>query len=187
MGIREFMLDGQSETGREFFGNMLKWLDNPKRLKYNDPNTLLQGSGIKQGQTVLEIGCGSGFFTVPASKMLGETGKLYASDIHPVAVEETQKKVETLELKNVSVIRDDAMNSSFGSAMFDLVLLYGVVPAPFISIEDISKEIHRVLKPEGMCAIWTMVPFWSPRSFQKYASFEKINKHNGVFLLRKTS
>jgi demethylmenaquinone methyltransferase/2-methoxy-6-polyprenyl-1,4-benzoquinol methylase len=61
--------------------------------KYSNPEKLLQYSGIKSGQTVLEIGCGSGFFTIPASKMLGEEGKLYSIDINSADVNETQKKV----------------------------------------------------------------------------------------------
>jgi len=77
------------------------------------------------------------------------------------------------------------MKSSFADAMFDLVLLYGVVPAPVISMGDISKEIYRVLKPGGICAIWTAVPFWTPRTALKYASFQVLKKCDGVFLLQK--
>lgn len=185
MNIKKLMFDGESEKGKQFFMKMVRWLDNPKRLKYNNPEKLLRGSGIQPGQTVLEIGCGSGFFTIPAAKIIGDKGKLYSIDIHPVAIEETQKKVDELSLENVIVKKDDAMKSSFQDTMFDLVLLYGVVPAPVISMKDISKEICRVLKPGGTYAIWTMVPFWSPSEALKYASFEKMKKFNGVFCLRK--
>ncbi len=185
MGIKAIVLNDKSEKGNALFTKMLKWLDNPARQKYNNPEKLLAGSGIQCGQTVLEIGCGSGFFTIPASKILGEEGKLYSIDIHAKAVEETQKKVNELKLKNVVVKKDNAMKSSFEDSMFDLILLYGVVPAPVINMSDISIEIHRLLKPGGNCAIWTMVPFWSPWPALKHVSFEKNKKHNGVFLLRK--
>lgn len=164
---------------------MLKWLDHPKRTKYNNPEKLAKASGIQPGQTVLEIGCGSGFFTSHASKLLGSEGKLYSTDIHSLAVEETQKKVNELGLKNVVVKIDDAMSSSFEDSTFDLVLLYGVVPAPVISMTDISCEIYRVLKPGGVYAIWTMVPFWSPNAALKSASFEKMKRVNGVYRFRK--
>lgn len=133
----------------------------------------------------MEIGCGSGFFTVHAAKILGEEGKLYATDIHDLAIAETQKKIDELSLQNVIVKIDDAMKSSFPDEMFDLVLLYGVVPAPVISMKDISIEIHRLLKPGGIYAIWTMVPLWKPSAAIKYASFEEMGKLNGVFRLRK--
>lgn len=185
MNLKKFIFDSESEKGKQFYIKMLKQLDNPQRVKYNNPEKLLQGSGIQLGQTVLEIGCGSGFFTVPASKMLGDQGILYSTDIHDIAIKETQKKVDELLLKNVIVKKEDAMKSSFEDSMFDLVLLYGVVPAPIISMKDISKEIYRVLKPRGIYAIWTMVPFWLPNAVLKYASFEKMEKVNGVFCFRK--
>ncbi|GAB6180090.1 hypothetical protein JCM14036_14090 [Desulfotomaculum defluvii] len=185
MKLRKILLDGESESGRRFFMKLIKWLDNPKRLKYNNPDKLVKASGIKQGQIVLEIGCGSGFFTITAAKMLGDKGRLYSTDIHPLAVEETQKKVIQFGLKNVIVKRDDAMNSSFADATFDLILLYGVVPAPVISMKDISMEAHRLLKPGGVYAIWTQMPLWSPYSVIRYTSFEKIDKKDGVFRLRK--
>lgn len=185
MGIETLLLNDKSEKGNAIFATMLKWLDNPTRRKYNNPDKLLEASGIQQGQTVLEIGCGSGFFTIPASKLVGEKGKLYSIDIHTKAVEETQKKVDIQKLKNVVVKKDNAMNSSFEDSSFDLILLYGVVPAPVISMKDLTLEIHRLLKPGGICAIWSMFPFWSPRAALSYASFGKIEKHNGVFLLRK--
>lgn len=181
MGIKELIFNGESEKNREFFNTMLGWLDNPRRQRINNPVKLLTASGIRPGQKVLEIGCGSGFFTVPASNMLGKEGLLYAIDIHPSAVEETQRKVDELRLQNVIVKRDDAMQSSLDNSTFDLVLLYGVVPAPVISLCDISAEIYRLLKPGGICAVWTMVPFWTPRAILRHASFQTMEKQDGVF------
>lgn len=181
MGMKELIFNGESEKNRDFFSKMLGWLDNPRRQKINNPVKLLTASGIRPGQTALEIGCGSGFFTIPASNMLGKEGLLYAIDIHPSAVEETQRKVDELQLQNVIVKKDNAMHSSFGNSAFDLVLLYGVVPAPVISLRDISAEIYRLLKPGGVCAIWTMVPFWTPRAVLRYSSFQTMEKRDGVF------
>ncbi len=185
MGIKEFIFNEESKKNGKIFMKMLKWLDSSGRKKINNPEKLLKASGIRAGQAVLEIGCGSAFFTIPASGMLGKEGRLYSIDIHPLAVEETQRKVKDMKLQNVIVKKEDAMKSSFADAMFDLVLLYGVVPAPVISMKDISKEIYRVLKPGGICAIWTAVPFWTPRTALKYASFQVLKKCDGVFLLQK--
>ena len=44
------------------------WLMNPMRT--------LTGAGIQLGQTVLEAGCGTGFFTIPAAKLIGDQGCL---------------------------------------------------------------------------------------------------------------
>ena len=63
MGIKELMLDTESERGRWIYTKILKLLDSPNRKIFDNPEKLIKGSGIKDGQTVLEIGCGSGYFT----------------------------------------------------------------------------------------------------------------------------
>ena len=49
-----------------------RWLMNPMKT--------LQGSGIQPGQTVLEVRCGTGFFTIPAAQLIGDEGCLLAMD-----------------------------------------------------------------------------------------------------------
>lgn len=50
-----------------------RWVMNPEKL--------LQIANVQPSQTILEIGCGTGFFTVPAAKMIGEKGHLIAMDV----------------------------------------------------------------------------------------------------------
>lgn len=185
MGIKELMLDVDSERGKRLYTKMLRLLDSSTREIFDNAKDLVKSSGIQAGQTVLEIGCGSGYFTAAASEIIGKDGKLYSTDIHSLAIEETQKKVDRLGLDNVIVKMDNAMNSSFENSMFDVVLLYGVVPAPIISMDVISKEIFRILKPGGICAIWTKAPFWTPKAAIRSTPFENMKKIHGVFRLRK--
>ncbi|HPA11001.1 MAG TPA: class I SAM-dependent methyltransferase [Treponemataceae bacterium] len=185
MKLRDVMFSGKSERGNRFFTKMMAFLDSPKRLKYDDPVKLVAASGIREGQRVLEIGCGSGFFTEAASRAVGESGTLVAADLHPVAVETTRKKVIDSGLTNVTVVQDDAMNSSLPDGEFDLILLYGVVPSPVIDPDKLADQMHRILKPGGTCAIWTMVPFWKPLKYCRGGRFTLDGKKDGVFLLRR--
>jgi demethylmenaquinone methyltransferase/2-methoxy-6-polyprenyl-1,4-benzoquinol methylase len=50
-----------------------QWLLNPVKT--------LRGAGIQPGQTVLEVGCGTGFFTMPAAQLIGDQGCLVAMDV----------------------------------------------------------------------------------------------------------
>jgi ubiquinone/menaquinone biosynthesis C-methylase UbiE len=77
MGIKELMLDTESERGRWVYTKILKLLDSPNRKIFDNPEKLIKASGIMEGQTVLEIGCGSGYFTAEISKILGSSGKLF--------------------------------------------------------------------------------------------------------------
>lgn len=179
------ILEGHSSAGNRFFSRLLAWLESPTRLKHTDRERLLRGAGDLAGRTVLEIGCGSGFFTVPAAKLIGGEGTLYAADIQPLAVETTEKRVREAGLSNVIVQRDDAMRSAFADSTFDAVLLYGVLPAPFIDARTLFAEIRRVLKPNGVCAVWTAAPLWRPYRSGKRAGLERLQVKNGVFRLRK--
>lgn len=185
MKLAKRILEGRSAAGNQFFRRLLKWLDSPARGKQTDRERLLRGAGNLAGQTVLEIGCGSGFFTATAAKLIGSNGTLYSTDIQPLAVEMTEKKVQEAGLTNVIVRKDDAMHSAFRDGTFDMVLVLGVLPAPFISTKDLFAEIRRVLKPGGVCAIWTAAPVWRPYRAATRAGFEKLQAKNGVFRLRK--
>jgi 2-polyprenyl-3-methyl-5-hydroxy-6-metoxy-1,4-benzoquinol methylase len=50
--------------------------------RFFGPQHILQGVDGLQGRTVVEVGCGTGFFTIPAAQIIGEQGRLVAMDIH---------------------------------------------------------------------------------------------------------
>lgn len=58
------------------------------RERLAGPAKTLEGADIVSGQTVLEVGCGTGFFTIPAARMTGEQGGLIAMDPMMSYVEE---------------------------------------------------------------------------------------------------
>jgi demethylmenaquinone methyltransferase/2-methoxy-6-polyprenyl-1,4-benzoquinol methylase len=163
------------------FQKMLTGLNHPRRNRYHNPDRLVRASGIEPGQTVLEVGCGSGFFTEAAAAAVGACGRLHAIDIHPLAVEKTARRIQATNTGNAFVTCADAHATDFMPAMFDTVLLFGVIPAPgIINTEKLIWEIHRILRPGGKLAAWTMVPFWSPNSILKTRCFSYSGKQDKV-------
>ena len=77
-----------------------KWLMNPVKT--------LQGAGIEPGQTVLEVGCGTGFFTIPAAELIGDQGCLIALDTLLDYTKRVSEKIQAAGLKNVRVVKRDA-------------------------------------------------------------------------------
>jgi len=73
---------------------------------------ILAEVGIKQGYTILDYGCGSGSYTIPAARLVGESGKIYALDIHPLAVRRVQKIVVKKKLANIITILSDCATCS---------------------------------------------------------------------------
>lgn len=118
-----------------------------------NPYDTLGAVGLKTAQTVLEVGCGPGFFTIPAAEIVGESGHVYAIDVNPVAVEYVERKVRRQGLRNVNVILAGADKTSLPNGTLDTVLLFGVIHALWKEIDTITSEIHRVLKTHGTLSI----------------------------------
>lgn len=179
-------LTRETATNRFIFRQLLTGLDLPWRTRLNNPEKLVQAAGIQPGQTVLEVGCGSGFFTESASALIGEHGRLHAIDVHPLAVEATVKKVQERKLRNVYVTCADAQATNFADGFFDVILLYGVIPAPgIIDLQRLIPEMHRILKPGGTLAVWTAVPFWSPKTVTNTQYFTYHDKRDHVYRFTK--
>ena len=155
-----------------------RWLMNPV--------TTLRGADIQPGQTVLEVGCGTGFFTLPAAKLIGDEGCLVAMDALSDFIEQVSKKVKSAELKNVRVVKRDALNTGLSAATIDTALLFGVLPWPALPLNRLLPEMHRVLKPEGRLAVWLFpVSGWVPKSILQSGLFTYVGKRNGVYNYRR--
>ena len=57
-----------------------------ERLLWQNPHQVLSEIGLKTGATLADIGCGDGFFSLPAAKIMGETGLVYALDANAEAM-----------------------------------------------------------------------------------------------------
>jgi ubiquinone/menaquinone biosynthesis C-methylase UbiE len=117
-----------------------------------DPYKALRAAGIEPGQQVLEVGCGPGFFTIPAAEIVGEGGHVYALDINPLAVERVRQKIEEKGLTNVQAILADAAETGLPDQSFDLIFLFGFM-RPIGDLRDILAELHRLLKPAGVLSV----------------------------------
>jgi ubiquinone/menaquinone biosynthesis C-methylase UbiE len=94
-----------TKIGQIFVRTMAAIMESRLRYRFFGPTKILQAAEIRPGQTVLEVGCGTGFFTLPAARMIGDQGCLIAMDILPISVEMVAKKVQTANLNNVRVIQ----------------------------------------------------------------------------------
>ena len=98
------------------------------------------------------------FFTISAAELVGNEGRVYAIDLHPLAIEQVAKKVRDASLTNVRLIKADALETGLAGDCIDLVLLFGVIPSPTLPLDRLLPEMYRLLKPEGVLAVWTAFP-----------------------------
>ena len=61
---------------------------------FRKPGRTLRGMGLRKGQIVLDYGCGIGSFAIPAAKIVGDDGFVYALDIHPLAIRTIEQKAK---------------------------------------------------------------------------------------------
>jgi ubiquinone/menaquinone biosynthesis C-methylase UbiE len=109
---------------------------------------ILKEVGIKPGFRVLDYGCGPGSYTFPLAELVGESGQIYALDIHPLAIRRVKDMASKKRLANVQTILSDCQTGLPDNSL-DVVLLYDI----FHHLGDpnkILKELHRVLKPSGV-------------------------------------
>ena len=109
---------------------------------------ILKEVGIRAGSRVLDFGCGPGGYVVPASTLVGESGRVYALDIHPLAIRRVQRLIALKELANVETILSDCQ-TGLPDESIDVALLYDT----YHNLSEpgrVLKELHRVLKPDGV-------------------------------------
>lgn len=165
--------------GRIFIRWMAFLMESRFRYKFFGPKRILEGAGLRSGLNVLEIGCGTGFFTIPAGKMLGDNGSLIAMDKLPISVETVANKVKEANLDNIiRVIEGDALDTKLERESLDAVLIFGVIPAPMLPMEKLMIEMHRVLRPGGVMAVWP--PSWVHGAIVESGYFRFMNRQNGV-------
>jgi ubiquinone/menaquinone biosynthesis C-methylase UbiE len=112
------------------------------------PKDILKEVGIKPGFPVLDYGCGPGSYTIAAAELVGKLGKIYALDIHPLAVQRVQSIASKKQLTNVETICSNCKTGLPDSSV-DVVLLYDTLHI-LSDPNGVLEELHRVLKPNGI-------------------------------------
>ena len=125
-----------------------------KRWLKSDGGVFLREIGLKKGQTILDFGCGEGHYTIPAAKVVGKEGKVYAVDNDKEVLNALDRRAEEENLKNIDTIEfKRQLKMEMGDNSADAVLLYDVIH--LVSNRDkLYKEIYRVLKPKGLVSIY---------------------------------
>ena len=113
-------------------------------------NTLKE-VGIETGSHVLDYGCGPGGYVVPLVKLVGDSGKIYALDMHPLAIEAVQKLTSKKGITNVQTILSDC-KTGLPPNSIDVILLYDILHN-LNNVSDILTELHRILKPKGILSL----------------------------------
>jgi len=116
----------------------------------------LRKIGIKSGQSVLDFGCRIGHYTIPAAKIVGSKGIVYAVDKEQQALNELQQKAILLSLKNIRAINTSGqIQINIENDSIDVILFYDVL---HYHKKDERKELYyqayRALKQDGLLSVY---------------------------------
>jgi ubiquinone/menaquinone biosynthesis C-methylase UbiE len=134
-------------------------LNSPLRRLFQPTDRVIERSGVKRGMTMLDLGCGSGAFTLPAARVVGEGGKVCALDIQPAMLRQLERRLAGAgnhDIKNVELKQASAYKLPLADESLDLVMSV----AAFHEIPDkprALREVKRVLKEGGILALTELV------------------------------
>ena len=127
--------------------------NDPERRKFQDPEAILARLGLKDGDIFVDIGCGGGYFALPAARILGRSGKLYGFDKNAEGIEALKGLANAEGLNNLELSVGDAeqmlpCESRADFAFFGLVVCHLAEPV------KIMENARKMLKPDGRLAVF---------------------------------
>jgi ubiquinone/menaquinone biosynthesis C-methylase UbiE len=108
--------------------------------------------GIGEGMTVVDYGCGPGRYTINFASLVGEKGKVYALDIHELAIETVRKRAAKRSLRNVQPVLVEGYSSTLPDETADVVCaidMFFIVKSP----AEFLAELKRIVKRSGTLVI----------------------------------
>lgn len=108
---------------------------------------------LNEGQTVYDIGCGSGSVSIEAAHQIGTSGKVFAIDFDPKAVELTKKNLSKFGISNVTVILGNALEKISELPVADTIFIGGTGG----ETAEILKLCEEKIKQGGKIVIGTIL------------------------------
>jgi cyclopropane fatty-acyl-phospholipid synthase-like methyltransferase len=128
------------------------WLVRESREREEDCTTMLKALSLKPGQTVCDMGCGNGFYTLKLAKLVGEKGQVLAVDIQPEMLSLLDERAKEAKLTNIKPILGTTVDPNLPGGKVDLILCVDVYHE-FSNPEAMLAAMRKSLKPGGRVAL----------------------------------
>ena len=124
------------------------WLERPERVKEEEPAKLVRALDVRAGMVVADVGAGSGYHAFLMAPLVGEKGKVIASDIQQEMLDLITKKAKKLNVGNIETVKGTETDPKLPANGIDLILLvdvYHEFDHPF----EMTEKMVEALKPGG--------------------------------------
>jgi len=122
--------------------------DEMERRKWQSPDSILADIGLHVGLTFIDVGCGDGFFALPAARIVGKEGRVYALDFDATAISSLKEKALRNSLKNIETRIGAAEDTIFCESCADIVF-FGIVLHDFDDPAKVLRNAARMIKQIG--------------------------------------
>lgn len=142
--------------GREIAQTMhylgAEWLVRDSREREERCSLMIANLGVKPGQTVCDMGCGNGFYTIKLAKMVGPRGQVLAVDIQPEMLDMLKERAAEEKLDNIAPILGELYDPNLPSGKIDLILCVDVYHE-FSHPEQMLAQMRQSLAPGGLLVL----------------------------------
>ncbi len=128
------------------------WLERPGREEEERPDLVLQALALRPGQTVAEIGCGTGFYARRLARAVGPSGSVYAEDIQPEMVDLLRRYAARDGIANIVPVLGEETDPKLPAGRMDWIFLADVYHE-FQQPRPMLAAIRRSLAPGGRVAL----------------------------------
>jgi precorrin-6B methylase 2 len=147
---------GKFYLGREIAQVMgpggILWLERPERASEEQPQVAIDALEIKPGQTVADLGAGSGYYSFRIAPLVGPTGKVLAIDIEQHMLETIAERAHRERVANVMTVHSSAQDPHLAPGSVDLLFMVDVYHELEYPYEMMTK-VRAALKPGGRVAL----------------------------------
>ncbi len=146
----------ETYTGRRVAQTMshhgAPWLIRAERDAEENPAALLEALRLEPGQTVADVGCGNGFYTLQMAKKVGPEGKVYAVDIQPEMLALLDERAKAAGIANIVPVLGSPADPRLPAGALDLILLVDVYHE-FAYPEQMLAGMRTALSEDGVVAL----------------------------------
>jgi ubiquinone/menaquinone biosynthesis C-methylase UbiE len=128
------------------------WLVRESRQREEDCRTMLQALGVKPGQTVCDMGCGNGFYTLQLARLVGPRGLVYAVDIQPEMLQMLARNAAEARLANIRPVLGTPIDPRVPAGEIDMMLCVDVYHE-FSHPDAMLAKIKESLAPDGQLVL----------------------------------
>ncbi len=122
--------------------------DDHERRKWQNPEAILSGIGLKPGFSFIDVGCGGGFFALPAARMVGKSGKVFGMDANAASIASLKEQATREGIKNLYLTTERAEETVICEQCADIIF-FGIALHDFQGPSRVLENAGSMINPAG--------------------------------------